>query len=232
MIIQEFGQLAGATAPVQSLYDELVAKGVRIELFPGKTSPYSGNGSAWACADWHHGEAVWRVYFQPTARAYEIYHELLHMEFKHVCGAPIMQTILPTDPHRDSVAQLNNDLDHAYVTPRQIETYPEAEAYWATDYTRILGTISPFDPLAQAGVQLQRKADLLRSWLVLPVAMPSAPITQRFREELVKNDWLAIADELSADVQKAGSDKARSAEAYRDALEFDFPPEGRVKFTH
>ncbi len=227
---QYFDRLVGDIAPVRSLHDELVALGTRIEYFPGATSPETLNGDLWATADWHHDESIWRLYFPVTAKAHAVYHEQLHARFKAVDGAPMMKTFPASDPLKESVGQLNNDLDHAYVVPREVAQYPEAAEYWEKDYKRFLGKIPSSGAVSLT--QLQRKSDLLRAWLVLPVAMPDSPITQAFRAELVKDKWLDIGDEMSARVQAAGADKVLAIHAFREALGRGFPPVGRVIFTH
>jgi hypothetical protein len=222
--------LLGDDAPVLSLYEDLLSTGAHIECFPGGVSPHSGNGGVLAAADWHRHEGVWRVYFPTTAHAHQVYHELLHVHFQSVECAPVMLAVLSTEPLRRNVEELNNDFDHAHVVPLEVEKYPEACVYWEKDFVRLLGTIPPSS--ADRTMTAQRKLDLLRAWLILPVAMPSAPITRVFRAELVKENWLATADAMTAQVQSAGADKARSVQAFRDALGIDYPPTSLVIFSH
>lgn len=221
--------LSGSPAPVLDLYKELLDIGVRLELFPGGVSPHTGNGREFATADWHHDEGTWRIYFPVSAHAHQVYHELLHVRLKNVEGVPIMSAFQYEESLRRNVEQLNNDFDHAYVVPLEIANYPEAAKYWDDDFSRVFSGL-PSPCLDQVSVA-QKKLTLLRGWLILPLAMPTAEVTQKFRRELISAGWLEAADRMTTRVRDAGANKAQAVEALREALGFDYPPQAKVMFT-
>ncbi|MGF7137477.1 hypothetical protein P3T40_008990 [Paraburkholderia sp. EB58] len=76
--------LTGRTDPVRSLFSEVSAAGARVERFPGRTSPFSGNGGQLATADFHYEEQVWKIYYPARFNAHQVYHELLHVRGRHL----------------------------------------------------------------------------------------------------------------------------------------------------
>ncbi|MFJ3046956.1 hypothetical protein ACIPEN_14085 [Herbaspirillum chlorophenolicum] len=223
-----FDGLIGNISPVVALYKDIVGSGVRVECFPGGRSPYTGNGGTFATADWHSNEGVWKIYFPAGAHAHQVYHELLHIRFKNVEGAPVMAASIHEAQLRRNVEELNNDFDHAYVVPLEIATYSEAAVYWEADFTRVLEGLPP--PSSEQVNVAQRKITLLRGWLILPNSMPTATVTHLFRRELASGGWLDAANELIHRVRVAGANKALAVQAFREALGFDFPPAAKVTF--
>jgi len=223
-----FDGLIGNISPVVALYKDIVCSGVRVECFPGGISPHTGNGGTFATGDWHPNESVWKIYFPLSAHAHQVYHELLHVRFKNLKGAPAMAASLYETQLRPNVVELNNDFDHAYVVPLEIATYPEAAAYWETDFTRVLEGLPP--PSSEQVNVAQRKLTLLRGWLILPNSMPTATVTHLFGRELANGGWLDAANEMTHRVQVAGANKALAVQAFREALGFDFPPVAKVIF--
>lgn len=221
--------LIGNSAPVLTLYEELVASGVCVECYPGGVSPHTGNGRMFATADWHSNEGIWRIYFASNARMHQVYHELLHVRFKSLDGAPVMAAYDSEERLRRNVEELNNDFDHANVVPLEIMEYPEAATYWEADFTRVLGELP--SPSSDPFNMIQRKLGLLRGWLVLPNAMPMASVTQAFQRELNNGGWLEAANTMAGRVRDSGANKAQAVQAFRDALGVDFPPAENVKFS-
>jgi hypothetical protein len=221
--------LIGNSAPVLALYKKLFDMGVRLERLPGKISPHTGNGSEFATADWHRKNCMWKIYFPTNAHAHQVYHELLHVHFKDVEGAPMMSACQYDESLCRNVEELNNDFDHAYVVPLEIAQYPEAARYWEADFNRMFSQL-PFASLDQLSAA-QKKLTLHRGWLILPIAMPMAEITQKFRSELITGEWLEVANAMTTRVRDAGADKVRAVQAFREALGFDYPPTAKVVFS-
>lgn len=175
-------QLTGRTEPLLSLFSDISTAEARVECFPGSVSPISGNGDQFATVDFHHNELVWKIYYPARCNAHQVYHELLHVRWRHLENAPSLSARAGADAQTISnISELNNDFDHAYVVLREIATYPEASAYWERDFAGRF-------PAASVG-SLQVKLTLLRGWMVLPVALPQSQVTQRYRAVLRTNGW-------------------------------------------
>lgn len=214
--------LIGHTRPIYALLEEIEAAGTRVECFPGKTSPHTGNGGNHATADWHHKEQVWRIYHPVSCHAHQVYHELLHVHRYCLEKAPFLVAKAGVDAGTTSnLSELNNDFDHAHVVPREVRAYPEAGDYWSRDFSRKF----PVIPKSTEGslAMFQAKLELLRGWLVLPVAIPQSAVTQRYRDALQANDWLSAAERMTQQVQAAGPDKSDAVRAFREALGINFP---------
>ncbi|OUL86134.1 hypothetical protein [Paraburkholderia hospita] len=214
--------LSGPTDPVLSLFQEISAAGTKLECFPGKTSPVSGNGGQFATADFYHNEQAWKIYYPARCNAHQLYHELLHVRWRHIEKALSLSAQAGADANTiNNISELNNDFDHAHVVPREVATYPEAGQYWANDFDRKfpVGVRMPSDRVG--GFQV--KLTLLRGWMVLPVALPQSPVTQRYREALDTNGWYSAAEKMTRRVQAVGSDKPAAVGAFREALGLDFP---------
>ncbi len=222
--------LVGDTSPVLSLCRELSAAKVRLQCFPGKSSPHTGNGLEFATGDWYPTEATWRIYFPSGCHAHQVYHELLHVQLRSIRKSGIMVAQAGTDLDlQRNVEELNNDFDHAHVVPLEIAVYPEAAEYWARDFERRFREVheSCSDPLGLA----QRRLDLLRGWLVLPIAIPKAKVTQSYRAALQNHGWLSEADEMTNKVQAAGANRAAAVQAFRESLAVDFLPACAIRFA-
>ncbi|SFT50361.1 hypothetical protein [Paraburkholderia aspalathi] len=85
--------------PVLSRFTEISAAGARVECFPGKTSPYTGNGDQLATADWHHNEQIGKIYYPARCDAHQVYHELLHVRWRHLENAPSLSARADADAH-------------------------------------------------------------------------------------------------------------------------------------
>lgn len=229
-VAQSFDGLIGRAEPVRVLLEEITAAGARVECFPGSTSPHTGNGGNHATADWHHNEQVWRIYYPADCHAHQVYHELLHVRRHRLENAPFLVAKAGADARMSiNISELNNDFDHAHVVPREVGTYPVAGDYWSRDFARKFPAI----PEAVEGSLdlLQAKMELLRGWLVLPVAIPQSPVTQRYRDGLQANGWFPAAEKMSLQVQAAGPDKAVAVRAFREALGIDFPATNLCRYV-
>ena len=87
-----------------------------------------------AAADWHHHEKIWRIYFPATGKAYQVYHELLHMQLGCIDRFPMMVPV--GDQNASNIEELNNDFDHVHVIPAKLKDFPEASEYWEGDFDR------------------------------------------------------------------------------------------------
>lgn len=224
------GELRGDLQPLNALWAELKDAGCAIRFFPGQVSIHSGKDSHRASADWHEFPMCeWRVYFPRDAWAHQVFHELVHIHRYEALGVPWARpTPAATGHHKGNVGELNNDFDHAFVVPREIASYPEAERYWAEDFTGTFPAM-PTHGATPHEISVARLA-LFRGWLVLPVAMPRADITSRYASALRELGCYEVADKMSAEVQAAGVDKAAAMRSFRNALRLDLPPEAFTSF--
>jgi hypothetical protein len=224
------GELRGDLRPLYALWGELKDVGCPIRFFPGEVSTHSGKNSTSASCDWHEFPICeWQVFFPHNAWAHQVFHELVHIHRYEVQGVPWARpTPAAPDLDRINVGELNNDFDHAFVVPQEIASYPEAEEYWAEDWTRMFPVMPT--PEATPLVVFTARLALFRGWLVLPVAMPRADITSRYASALRELGCYEVADKMSAEVQAAGVDKAAAMRSFRNALGLDLPPEAFTSF--
>ena len=210
-------QLRGNTRPLNTLIAELTTAGARFDVYLGKTSPVTGEGALAFTADFDPSRLRWQIYGPSNAHAHALYHELLHVELYNVHGAEWLVAAHRTDARTQHVIkEINNDLDHAIIMPAEIAAYPEAEQYWEVDFASSLDRSVAVDPLNQ-------KFSLVRGWMVLSNAMPNAPITARYRSQLIEIGAIDAADELAAQVRITGRDKQAIMAAFRNAFGYGYP---------
>lgn len=77
-----------------------------------------------------------------TATSSVLGHELVHLR-RDICEAQIK--LMPTQythPNmRSFVHQLENEIEHIFIIPEEIESFTDAEARWAEDYAEVINRI-------------------------------------------------------------------------------------------
>jgi len=210
--------LKGDIKPIVELLKKLEAQKLHVELMPDQLSGITGDGAQSAAADLI-GD-VFCIYFPSGSRAHAIFHELLHAKLSVLNGVEGM-IAAPDYPLRDkqNIRWFNNDLDHVHVIRDEINAYPEALPYWEADF-QILISGDSWTPSNDKHVQLQRRTNLLRGWLILPHSAPSSPTTAEYRRHLKSHGWLQRANAMHADLIKAGFNKRKAAAAFFRAIEY------------
>ncbi|MGN3967291.1 hypothetical protein ACS0ZG_36190 [Burkholderia gladioli] len=217
-------QLRGDTRPLDTLIAELTAAGARFDVCLGKTSPVTGEGAQAFTADFDPNRLHWQIYGPVDAHAHALYHELLHVELYDVHGAEWLVAAPGTDVRTQYVIrELNNDLDHAIIVQAEIAAYPEAERYWEVDFGSSLDR-------SVAADRLNQQFGLVRGWMVVSNAMPNAPITARYRSQLITIGASDAADELALQVWIAGRDKQAILAAFRNAFGYGYPKPEHSRF--
>jgi hypothetical protein len=221
MPVLDLSTIVGDVTPIETLHRELHRAGVQVEIHVGQVSPITGYGKDFCTADSTPGRREWNVYCPAGARAHSVYHELLHVEWYEIRRSYFLVPVPGADPQtRKNLAELNNDFDHANIIRGEIAAYPEAEIYWASDFTRVFKAL----PTGQGTVEvLQRRLTLMRGWMTLSNAMPNAAIAQQYANALAVGDWTQHAQDLATRVQAAGPNKPAAVEALRSAIQIDFP---------
>jgi hypothetical protein len=128
-------------------------------------------------------------------------HEILHA---HRNMVQQVHRLVGTDARSERFAmRINNDLEHLFVIPAEIELVPEAIAYWYDHYDEQLeAAIADLDthPLA-------RRDNLLRHRLVTALTLPDWKGSGALKEALKANGWGRDADNLVRKIQVQLPDK-------------------------
>jgi len=205
--------LMGDTEPVNDLLSHLQQSGVDVRLFPGKISPVTKEGGECATADLHPDHA--EIYYPIGSPTHWLYHELLHIERACILGSEVFHAHdTASDTTKKNLQEINNNIDHAFVIPKEIAVYPEAVQYWHNDFYRALKNIDW--STSPKGICSQ-KVNLLQSWLVLPHIPGLIDLADVFCKELQERGWLDTANRMTHSVQAAGVDKRAAVEAFKIA---------------
>jgi len=209
--MSEFSTSTNAS-PATILRQRLVKKSFYLEIRVGEVSPVTGNGRKFAAADFRREGAT---IFLPRAYAeYQLYHELLHVERAYIGGIKVCSAQLGlASRHTENISEFNNSIDHAFIIPMEIKTYPEAVNYWRQDFSRLLWESSVHRTPENSFIAI-----LFQGWLVLPHVPQLNDVARLHREALLRHNKLDEARKLTRAVQRFQQNKEAAMDALRQAL--------------
>ena len=213
--------LHGDLAPMQAVLDYLHDNRIGIVFHRAEKSPRTGFGLEFASTDLYREHA--EVYYPEGSEAHQIYHELLHIKRNYALGVQALVACPGADDDtRRNLAELNNNLDHAFVVPEEVAAYPGAAPYWERDFDRMLKEVS-WSPTVDMGIANAQRAVLLEGWLILPHIPSLAAVVDAYRGRLEERGWLDAANAMTEAVQAAGPNKKAAVAALRQALGYPSP---------
>ncbi len=134
--------------------------------------------------------------------AHMIGHEIIHARRAIVDRAPIL--LDGKQPPRRVVMAINNDAEHLHVIPLEIDLFPEAHAFWASDFQRMLGTFG--ERLEKDPDRRAIRNDMLRGWLTTSVVFPNWEHADVLKAQLGAIGAFGDAEKLIHVYQRTSSD--------------------------
>jgi len=156
-------------------------------------------------------------------KAHTLAHEVMHA-YRNLVQR-VWRLIDASGQERLFPTMIENDLEHLFIVPRELDLFPEARVYWEAEWTAkvtqqafedLQQTERPFDALAMRG-------NLLRLSLTLEQVLPDLPAREVLLQGLATSGLSRDAENLSRSYHKAdGSKPALAAMSLRFArLPFD-----------
>lgn len=142
---------------------------------------------------------------------HSLVHELLHAHRNLSLAVP---QLWAKEPH-DLVAarfssRIENDVEHLYIIPQEIEAIPEAADWWCRYYDGVIDGLAAeiSNPARSVSDTLGLREALLRAWLVTSLCIPKWEGRAHLEAALTANDYMFEASKLSEKIKKEISDKA------------------------
>jgi hypothetical protein len=216
-------------APIQAMVNEvesLVGSEIAIRqrvpeedaLFPDKSLAYCD------CYMLNGVTTVTIIKPVGTMAVHYLIHEILHAH-RNIALAVLRLTSASGDNEvaNHTACYVDNDIEHLYIIPAEIEYAPEARTYWENHYFQKIQelSIAVQNPRRSAIDNVNLKNSLLRHWLVTSCTLSGWPARERLRTFLELTGFASEADILISDFNLQRQDKARFVGVLLRALQID-----------
>lgn len=135
-----------------------------------------------------------------------VFHELQHIRRVLVERTPrliVCEEFEPWSPEFETaIAQLDNNLEHLFIVPAEIDLYPQRRVYWEQRLDALLGRVRN-----EAFQDADRHRFALLGWLLINNMVPTPALQERERALLREYNLEMRAAQFRESVEAVGSSK-------------------------
>lgn len=166
--------------------------------------------------------AVTIIYQGNFPATHHLAHEVMHAFIK-VAQEAVWISSFETPETANWAAVLDNDIEHFYVVPAELQMFPAAITYWENLYETMLNDLSTvINKESHTPVDRWRLRDtLLRHWAIASETIPQSDCPAKLLSALERTGLSRQALQLRADVRAAFPDKMKLCAVFANHFGLD-----------